>query len=195
MPLGSSHGGDCGSREWTDGYDDVDISGPPPLYRDWSVGLLGRARGYRDALEVLCWCILVASSPYVTLGPRRENRHLATFASGLECRAPGPACTPGSPQGVYSTTRRRDSPPRTLTGVRWCAKRAKNAQKSRKSARSRRLNRRPAASRGAPRALRSLQRVKSRTQRRQVPILHARGERAGEQMSGWSWEGGWGRSG
>ena len=29
MPLGSSPGGDCGSREWTDGYDHVDISGPP----------------------------------------------------------------------------------------------------------------------------------------------------------------------
>ena len=71
----------------------------------------------------------------------------------------------------------------------------KNAQNRANPRRGRRLSRRPAASRDEPRALRSLQRVQSTAQRRQVPILHARGERAGEQMCGWSWEGGWGRLG
>ena len=40
MPLGSSHGGYCGSRQWTDGYAHVDIFRPALYHRIRSLACL-----------------------------------------------------------------------------------------------------------------------------------------------------------
>ena len=75
MPLGNSHGGDRGSREWTDGYDDVDISGPP-LYTLQSNGQPHRAacRPQQGPMSfVRAWAMSLLFNPYLCTSLGREK--------------------------------------------------------------------------------------------------------------------------